>query len=71
MGKKRYKPQQWPKTKIIQKKEKKRKNHKLEVGCSPPFWQQVPKTERERQGYKNQYPPGGGYDGGYDGGYEV
>jgi len=26
---------------------------------------------RERQGYKNQYPPGGGYDGGYDGGYEV
>jgi hypothetical protein len=24
-----------------------RKNHKLEVGFSPPFWQQVPKTERE------------------------
>jgi hypothetical protein len=37
------------KTKIIQKKTEKenRKNHKLEVGFSPPFWQQVPKTKRE------------------------
>jgi hypothetical protein len=44
-----------------------RKNHKLEIGFSPPFGNKDQKR-RERQGYKNQYPPGGGYDGGYDGG---
>jgi plasmid maintenance system antidote protein VapI len=51
------------KTKIIQKKyitERTTNRMTSNFGFSPSFWQQVPKTKRERQGYMNQYPPGGG-----------
>jgi plasmid maintenance system antidote protein VapI len=47
-----YKPQLWPKQKLIKKKyitERTTNRMTRNFGFSPPFWQQVPKTKRERE----------------------
>jgi hypothetical protein len=49
-----YKPQQWPKQNKNKREIKNQKNHKQNdltrnFRFSPPFWQQVPKTRREKK----------------------